>query len=210
MKTIAFASSLLFAASLATAQAAVVFSDGFESDSVGVTGAAEYAYDGSGAGNTLTNWTVLQGSVEVIDNGYNGYSCNDTRCIITDGASTLNYQQLVMETKQSFTVNAGDIVTLSVVMTDLASTFDPFELTFGSITATFVNHQTNPQTFTYTTIATTSFTAPVQLKVVNPKPANNSSQVLDDLTLAIDVDEPSFLVLGGLIGLVGLGYARRR
>jgi hypothetical protein len=208
MKLTTMFATAAIALSMASAQAMVVFSDGFEADPSGGT-FATYNSDGSASGSMLTNWNVIQGSVDVVQDGFSDLNCNGNRCLDLDGTSPA-LGALILETKDSFTAGVGDTVWLTFDITDLNSgDFDPFRILFGSVAATVNAVPFQPVTFVISTILGAPINAPIRIEVLETP--NNFGPIFDNVVLSITTaSEPGFMLLGGLTGLAALRLARRR
>jgi hypothetical protein len=206
-----FAAAAL-ALAVSNAQAMTVFTDDFEADPSGGT-FMTYNSDGSASGNMLTNWTVVQGSVDVIENGLAGLNCGGDRCLDLDGSTGL-LGDLILETKLNFMAMAGDTVELSFDITDLnREDFDPFQVSFGSIVLTINAAPVQPVTFSIMSVAAADIDAPIRLEVLETP--NSFGPIFDNIELSITTptttaSEPAYMLLGGLAGLAVVRLARRR
>ncbi|HDZ37376.1 MAG TPA: PEP-CTERM sorting domain-containing protein [Marinobacter sp.] len=182
-----------------SAQASVIFQDSFDTE--GTPGASTLNY------SSFANWTVFEGSVDLINSGNYGIDCvgNTGKCVDLDGstknAGTLNSSSIALSAgiySLMFDISGNQrgpaaddelLVTLSGLIEEnfTLSANDPWQ----SVVRTF-------------TVAedTTGFIS------FNHSGKDNIGIVLDNVSVSA-VPEPGTLALLGL-GLAGLGAARRR
>ncbi len=197
----------------APANAVVMFSDNFDADVTGLN-----------APGGLINWTIDNGTVDVIHSGSYSIDCvgGTGKCIDMDG-STGNGGRII--SKQTFTLLPGQTWSLNGLIsgnqrgtvtgdTWIAGFVDAATLAFvASASGTVAS--SDPYTSHGLTL---SFGSPTTLRAFFEDPGiDNIGFILDDVTLecrgtacaAASVPEPGMLaLLGG--GLMGLALNRRR
>lgn len=196
----------------APASAVVIFSDNFDADVTGLN-----------APGGLINWTIDNGTVDVINSGTFSIDCvgGAGKCIDMDG-STGNGGRII--SKQTFTVLPGQTWSLrglisgnqrnDAVDTWIAGFLDATTLSLvGSASGTVAG----PDAFASEGLAL-GLGSPATLRVFFEDPgSDNIGFILDDVTLecrgdacaSVSVPEPGMLaLLGG--GLLGFALNRRR
>lgn len=186
----------------ASASATVILQDNFDSEA-GAAGNSTLNY------NSFSNWTVSNGTVDVVSNGGWGISCagGSGKCVDLDGS----------------TGNAG--VFTSSLLSLAAGTYtfsfdisgnqrnhwsDSMTMTLGGFLAQSFNLAASDpwatKTYSFTVASATS-----NYIIFNHAGGDNVGIMLDNvsLTRTSEVPEPSAMFLFGL-GLLGLGFARRK
>lgn len=199
MKKLISASLLAFAC--VSANAGIIFSDNFDSEA-GANGISQLNY------NSFTNWTVGNGTVDVVanTNGW-GIRCagNSGKCVDLDG-STGNAGEL---TSNAFNLAAGNyVLTFDISGNQRNSSSDSMLLTLGGyINDTISLNATAPwQTVSYAFNVNSASSNNISF---NHNGGDNIGIMLDNVTLTSSVDEPATIALLSL-GLLGLGAARRK
>ena len=188
-----FAASFLSAA----ANASIIFQDSFDSEG----SALNYT--------TFSNWTVSDGTVDVVSNATYGISCAGGvgKCVDLDG-STGNAGKL---TSTLLNLVAGSYTfSFDISGNQRGYVQDSMVMTLGGfLNQSFSLASSDPwttKTYNFTVSSATS-----NYIVFNHAAGDNVGILLDNvsLTKASDVSEPSSVILFGL-GLLGLGLARRK
>jgi hypothetical protein len=174
---------------LGPASGAVVFSDNFNTENGG-NGALNY--------NNFTNWTVTNGTVDLVGNSFEDYLPGNGLYVDLDGS---NNQAGYMT---SNTFSPGNYV----VSFDLAGSqrgdTNTVDVYFGSLIGTITLGSSAPfTTYTYNVNSAT-----LASLVFHNQGDDNVGCSLDNVQLQTVPLPPSFLLLGS--GLVGLGLLRRK
>jgi hypothetical protein len=190
-RTIAVAASLALAAAT-QAQAATVFTDGFEGDALGLN-------------TTPIGWTVANGTVDTIGSGYFDFLPGNGHYIDLDGSTGLAG---VLST--SLNLTAGTTYTLSFSLAGDHRNAGPdiVDVGFGGASTTLTPATTDG--FSTFTLSFTPGTSGAYALSFHDRGADNQGALLDNVTVTSAVPEPASvaLMLAGL-GLVGVARRRR-
>jgi hypothetical protein len=191
-------------ATLAPTHSAVLFSDDFNSETLGLN-------------TTLDNWDIVQGSVDVI------ICAGDPadRCVDLDG-STPSTAGTIIDTMQSFGITAGRTYELAFSIPRLkGNSNDPFTISFGTFSQSFPSAAV---TTVLSFLATADGSSRVRF-ALNNTGNDNFGPLLTSFSLSETAGTPppppppdvsviplpaSALLLLLLAGLGGLGLLRRR
>jgi hypothetical protein len=193
-----------------SASAVLLFSDNFDADVTGLN-----------APGGLINWTIDNGTVDVISSGQYGISCvgGTGKCLDMDGTSN-NGGRIV--SKAVFSLLAGSTYTLN---------FDVSGNQRNTSTDTWIMELLDPTTLTsifgtsgavagtdpFTTLTTSvTFSGPTDVRLSFSDPGNdNVGYILDNVAFSCtggqcaSVPEPGMLALLST-GLLAIGVTRRR
>lgn len=190
--------SMPFLALLTNAEAAVIFSDDFETEAFGLN-------------TTLDHWTISDGTIDVVGPSFFGIACNgSTRCVDLDG-STGNAGRIETEL---LSLSLVGIHTLSFDLSgNQRGGSDTLQVFLGSTLLDTIALASNASFSTYTYNFTVA--SPSSERVIfDHAGGDNVGLILDNVVLRgpddpTGVPEPMTLSLLGA-GLIGLGAMRRR
>jgi len=189
---IAILSLLAFAS---TAQAADFFSDDFNANTAALN-------------SVPTGWTVTDGTVDIIDNGYLGITCVSGKCIDLDG-STSNAGVL----SKSFDLLGGTTYTLSFYLSgNQRRGSDNVEISFGSSMMSLTNLAANAPYSPYDLPFTPGADGSFAVSFANAG-GDNWGAMLDNVSITTPaVPEASTwaMMILGLAGITAIGMRRRR
>lgn len=200
-RMIGLASALVFTVS---ANAGVIFEDNFDSEVPDVL-----VQTGSDTNYTsFTNWTVTNGTVDLVANNDWGLKCagNTGKCVDLDGSTsnagvfTSTSLSLAVGTYElSFDISGNQRNRASDDLTVSLGGFFNQDFTLASN----VPWQTVSHVLSVTNASSSSF-------IFNHQGGDNIGIMLDNVSLStVSVSEPATFALLGL-GLLGLGVARKR
>ncbi len=194
----------LVAASLFSlgANAGLIFQDNFDTEA-GAAGNSALNYTG------FANWTVPEGTVDIVANAGFGIRCagNTGKCVDLDGSSS----NAGTFTSSLISLGVGDyILSFDISGNQRGGASDSTLLTLGG----FINETISGSSSLPWTTITRSFSigsATTNSLVFNHAGGDNVGLILDNvvLTKVRNVPEPAPLALLGL-SLFGLGIARRK
>lgn len=182
-----------------SAQAAVIFQDNFDSEA-GAPGQHALNY------NSFDQWSVSNGTVDVVSTGGWGITCvgGTGKCVDLDGstgnAGTFT-SDLISLAEGTYTLSFDISGNQRWGRDDLGVTLGGFFNESFSL-ASNDSWQTVSHTFDVTSTTAASF-------IFNHAGGDNIGIMLDNVSLeSVDVPEPASIAIFGL-GIVGLGFARR-
>ncbi|MCG8312950.1 MAG: PEP-CTERM sorting domain-containing protein [Pseudomonadales bacterium] len=191
----------LLALSLSTsASAAVIFEDNFDSEA-GLPGQHALNY------NSFSNWSVTNGTVDVVSSGGWGISCVDGtgKCVDLDGSTG----DAGIFTSSALTLGPGDyLLSFDISGNQRNHRADSLAVTLGGFFSDSYDLASNSP-WTTITHAFTVAAATTSSFVFNHSGGDNIGIMLDNVSLhSVEIPEPSSILIFGL-GLFGLGLARR-
>ncbi|EKE44739.1 hypothetical protein OCGS_1122 [Oceaniovalibus guishaninsula JLT2003] len=155
---------------------------------------------------TLTNWTIVQGSVDLV-------GCSGTgKCIDVDG-STPRSLPTIIETKTAFTLTSGNTYAIDFLM-PVGTQKDPFTVSLGAFSRSYTGYAF-PLAETLSFTAGANATAPLRI-ALNTVGNNNYGPYLTRISLTETMAVPPAVVplpaaawlLAGALG--ALGFVRRK
>lgn len=184
------------------AHATVILQDNFDSEA-GAAGNSSLNY------NSFSNWTVSNGTVDVVSNGGWGISCagGSGKCVDLDGSTG----DAGVLTSSWLSLAAGNYTfSFDISGNQRGYNSDSMIMTLGGfLNQSFSLASSDPwttKTYNFTVSSATS-----DYIVFNHAGGDNVGIMLDNvsLTMTSNVPEPSSMILFGL-GVLGLGFARRK
>lgn len=192
----------LLSLGMASANASVIFSDNFDNEMPAV-----FQQSGSVTNYTsFANWTVTDGTVDLVANGDFNLTCagNTGKCVDLDGSS----RNAGIFTSTSFTLNAGNyVLSFDISGNQRNSPSDSMAIQLGGFVSDSVTlSATAPwQTLTYFFTVSADSTDSISF---NHAGGDNIGIMLDNVSVT-DVNAPGTVALLGL-GLFGLAMRRRK
>lgn len=183
-----------------SANATVIFQDNFDSEA-GAPGQSSLNY------NSFTNWTVSDGTVDVVSNGGWGINCvgNTGKCVDLDGSSG----NAGIFTSTALTLTAGEyLLSFDISGNQRGGAADNLLVTLGGFfNDSFSLSPLDPwvtvtHSFTVSSTSSNSF-------IFNHAGGDNVGIMLDNVSLVRAVPEPATIAMFGL-GLLGVGFARKK
>lgn len=148
--------------------------------------------------NQFANFNVINGSVDLIGNGYYDFLPGNGLYIDLDGTTS---QAGTLQSKTAFNFQAGDTVNLSFQLAgnQRNGMIDPVTVSLGSL---FSETFSLPQSQGFTTYTRSFTVASATSATLNFQEtgADNIGLLLDNVTLTKSVPEP-----GSIMGILGLG-----
>lgn len=192
LKNIIAALTLAFAAS-GTAQAAPVFEDNFDSYTLATN---TTAFGG--------NWTVTNGTVDVIGTGFFDFYPGNGKYIDLDGSSS----NAGLFSTKSLTLNAGDYTVQFSLGGSTRGDTNSVVVNFGSYSETFTLGSASPLTV-YTRTVSFASAGNAFLSFENSG-GDNLGIILDNVSISAVPEPETFAMMLSGIGLMGFAASRRR
>jgi hypothetical protein len=192
MKFHTLAISMALALAAATqAQAATVFTDGFEADGLGLN-------------TSPIGWTVASGTVDTIGAGYFDFLPGNGHYLDLDGSTN---QAGVLSTSLSLTAGTTYTLSFSLAGDHRGAGPDIVDVNFGGASTTLTPATTDG--FSTFTLSFTPSSSGAYTLSFHDRGADNQGALLDNVSVTSAVPEPASVVLM-LAGLGLVGVARRR
>lgn len=178
--------------SVSAASVTTLLQDDFNQENNGVANLATLNY------TQFSNWNVINGSVDLIGNGYFDFLPGNGLYVDLDGST---FKAGTLQSKTTFNFQAGDTVNLSFQLAgnQRNNVIDPVTVSLGSLfSETFLLPEFQGFT-TYTRSFSVASATSARLNFQETG-ADNIGLLLDNVTLTKSVPEP-----GSIMGILGFG-----